>query len=132
MNHLLRFMHSTRQSNRAPLLVCLIACLLAGIRAAAAIVCSTCFLDFEKPPARSFYLHSGGDQNRCHHGLASANSWIVWACSVNEDEAAFVLPEIPRLPVIVSVFVPLVLLLVSYRTLFPIAAHGRGPPIRVS
>lgn len=132
MNHLLRAMHSTRRSNRAPLLVCLIACLLVGIRAAAAIICSTCFLDFEKSPNRSFYLHSGEDHKGCHHGLVAASGWIIWACSVNEDESAFVLPEIPRLPIIVSVFVPLVLLLVSYRTLFLIAAHGRGPPARVS
>lgn len=132
MKHLLRAMHSTRRSRQASHLVALIACLLISIRLVAGLICSTCFLDFEKPPARAFYLHSGGDQNRCHHGLAAASGWIVWACSVNEDESAFVLPEIPRLPVIVSVFVPLVLLLVSYRNIFPIAAHGRGPPARVS
>ena len=61
--------------------------------------------------------------------MQRASLWIVWACSVNEDESAFVLPEIPRLPVLVSFFVPLLFLWVRYRSLIPIAANGRGPPL---
>jgi hypothetical protein len=51
---------------------------------------------------------------------------------VTQDETAFILPDIPRLPLVVSEFVPLVLLLLSYRTLFQIVAHGRGPPVHFS
>lgn len=125
-------MHSTRSSNRAPLLVCLIACLLVGIRAVASMICSACFLDLEQPLTRTFHLHSGGDHNSCRHGRVSATPLTDWACFVTGDEAAFVLPDIPRLPIIVSVFVPLVLLLVSYRARFPLAAHSRGPPVSIS
>ena len=31
--------------------------------------------------------------------------------------------------VVVSIFVPLVFLLISYRSLIPITANGRGPPL---
>ena len=125
MPNLFRLMHDNRRSGQA---VALLACLLIGIRVAAAMVCSTCFTDWEKAQSRAFYLHAGVDRDRCHHGLAQASPWIIWACSVNENESAFVLPDIPRLPVVVSVFVPLVLFLVSYRTIPLITAHGRGPP----
>ena len=130
MNDFLHAMHASERSGRIHRLVALLACLLIGIRFAAGIVCSTCFTDWEQAKTRAFYLHSGWDRDRCHHGLAPASLWIVWACSVNEDESAFVLPEIPRLPVVVSFFVPLVLLLVSYRNFTLIAANGRGPPLR--
>lgn len=129
MNEFLRAMHAIDRSGRTSRLVALIACLLIGIRFAAGIVCSTCFTDWEQAKTRAFYLHSGWDRSQCHHGLVPASPWILWACSVNEDESAFVLPEIPRVPVVVSVFVSVVLLFVSYRTLPLIAAHGRGPPI---
>lgn len=106
----------------------LIACLLVCIRLVAGVICSTCFNEFEQPPVRTFYLHSGADHHACHHGRAQLSPLVAWSCDVTQDDTAFVLPEIPRLPVVVSVFVPLVLLLVSYRTLPLIAAHGRGPP----
>ena len=131
MNEFLRAMHATDRSGRTPRLVALLACLLIGIRFAAGIVCSTCFTDWEQAKTRAFYLHSGWDRSQCHHGLVPASPWILWACSVNEDESAFVLPAIPRLPVVVSVFVPLVFLLISYRSLIPITANGRGPPLSV-
>lgn len=132
MSKLFRVMHDSRRSGPVSRLVALLACLLVAIRFAAAMVCSTCFTDWEKAQSRAFYLHAGWDRDRCHHGLAPASPWIAWACSVNEDDPAFVLPEIPRLPVVVSAFVPLVLFLVSYRSLSLITAHGRGPPARVS
>ena len=55
----------------------------------------------------------------------------AWACQVNKDEPACVLPEIPRLPVLVSFFVPLILLMWSYPGRPLVAAHGRGPPFLV-
>jgi hypothetical protein len=45
-----------------------------------------------------------------------------------QDETAFILPDIPRLPVVVSFFVSLFLLVVSYANRLPITAHGRSPP----
>lgn len=129
MHSIFRSMDASRRSGQASHLVALLACLLIGIRFAAAIVCSTCFTDWEQAQTRAFYLHSGWDRDRCHHGLAPASPWIIWACSVNGDESAFVLPEIPRLPVVVSFFVPLAFLLVSYRSVALIAANGRGPPL---
>ena len=99
-----------------------------GVRMVGGFICNTCYLDFEQPKSRSFHLHGGGDREPCHHGKPEASPLIQWACTVMQDESAFVLPEIPRLPVVISFFESLVLLLVSYRTLFPIAAHGRGPP----
>jgi len=128
VNDFLRAMHATDRSGRTPRLVALLACLLIAIRVAAGIVCSTCFSDWEPAKTRAFYLHSGWDRDRCHHGLAPVSPWIIWACSVNEDDPAFVLPEIPHLPVLVSFFVPLVLVWLSYRSLAPVAANGRGPP----
>ncbi|MDO9117077.1 MAG: hypothetical protein Q7U39_03910 [Nitrospira sp.] len=132
MPNVFRLMHDSRRSGQISRLFALLACLLIGIRVAAAMVCSTCFTDWEKEQSRAFYLHAGIDRDRCHHGLAPASPWIVWACSVNEDESAFVLPEIPSLPVVVSVFVPLVLVCVSWHSLPLITAHGRGPPAQVS
>ena len=129
MNEFLRARQAADRSGRTPRRVALLACRVIVIRLAASIVCSTCFTDWEQAKTRAFYLHSGWDRDRCHHGLAPASLWIVWACSVNEDESAFVLPEIPRLPVVVSIFVPLVFLLISYRSLIPITANGRGPPL---
>ncbi|THJ20466.1 MAG: hypothetical protein CAF44_011780 [Nitrospira sp. CG24D] len=125
-------MHDSRRVGQVSRLVVLLACLLACIQLVAGVVCSTCFNEFEQPPVRTFYLHSGGDHHACHHGRAQLTPLVAWACTVTQDEGAFILPEIPRLPVVVSVFVPLVLLLVSYRTLLLIAAHGRGPPVSFS
>lgn len=128
MNDLLRLIHSSRRSGWISRLLAVIACLLIGARLVGGFICNTCYLDFEQPKGRSFYLHGGGDREPCHHGQPEASPFTQWACTVMQDESAFVLPDIPRLPVVVSLFVPLVLLLVPYCTLFPIAAHGRGPP----
>ena len=121
-----------RRSNLAPQTAVIVACLLIVIRVVAGFVCHTCFIDFEKPASRSFHLHAGGDRDPCHHGQAEASPLTTWACTVTQDETAFILPDIPRLPLVVSEFVPLVLLLLSYRTLFQIVAHGRGPPVHFS
>lgn len=107
------------------------ACVLVGIRLVASFVCSTCLHEFEEPPDRAFYLHAG-DQDACHHGRAQASPLVGWACGVTQDESAFVLPDIPRLPVLISQFVLWILLLVTYRGLPLIAAVGRSPPALVS
>lgn len=106
----------------------LIACLLVCIRLIAGVICSTCILPLELVKSRVAHLHSGGDHEPCSHGRTQAGPLVQWACTVTQDETAFILPEIPCLPVVVSVFVPLVLFLVSYDSLFLITAHGRGPP----
>jgi hypothetical protein len=116
----------------APRAALAVACLLIVIRLVAGFLCHTCFVDFEKPASRSFHLHAGGDQDPCHHGRVEGSPLTNWACAVTQDETAFILPEIPRLPIVVSEFVPLVVLLLSYRTLFEIVAHGRGPPVPLS
>ena len=121
-----------RRSSPVPRSAVVVACLLVVIRVVAGFVCHTCFVDFEKPTSRSFHLHAGGDHEPCHHGQAEASPLVTWACTVTQDETAFILPDIPRLPVMVSEFVLLVLLLLSYRTLFQIVAHGRGPPVHFS
>ncbi|HMZ56495.1 MAG: hypothetical protein JSR64_07895 [Nitrospira sp.] len=128
MNDLLCIMHTSRRSGWASRLLIVMACLLIGVRLVGGFICNTCYLDFEQPKSRSFHLHGGGDREPCHHGQPEASPLIQWACTVMQDESAFVLPDIPRLPVVISRFVALGLLLISYRTLFPIAAHGRGPP----
>lgn len=128
MNDLLRIMHSPRRSGWVSRLLVVTACLLIGVRMVGGFICNTCYLDFEQSKSRSFHLHGGGDREPCHHGQPEASPLIQWACTVMQDESAFVLPEIPRLPVVISSFESLVLLLVSYRTLSPITAHGRGPP----
>ncbi len=105
------------------------ACLLVAIRLVAGVVCSTCFNEFEQPQIRTFHLHGGGDHEACHHGRAEASPLVNWACAVSQDDSAFLLPEIPQLPVIVSLSVPLVLLLISFCSVSLITAHGRGPPV---
>lgn len=121
-----------RRSSRASSLLVLIACLLIGIRSVAGFVCYTCFTDLERPLSRSFHLHAGGDANPCHHGRVDASPLKQWACTVTQDDPGYVLPEIPRLPVVGSLSLPLILLLVYYRRRFPIPAIGRGPPVLAS
>ncbi|MEQ1656583.1 MAG: hypothetical protein ABL960_12880 [Nitrospira sp.] len=128
MNGMLRFLHIRHRSEQMSRLVTLLACLLIGIRFAAGIIHAACFVDWEKPQTRSFYLHSGDSHDRCHHGQAPPGPWAAWGCEASQDEPGFTLPEIPCLPVIVSIFVPLLLFLVSYDSRSLIAAHGRGPP----
>lgn len=132
VNEFLHIMSLRGRTGRAPSLLFVVACLLVTIRVVAGFVCHTCFIDFERPTSRSFHLHAGGDRDPCHHGQAEASPLTTWACTVTQDETAFILPDIPRLPLVVSEFVPLVLLLLSYRTLFQIVAHGRGPPVHFS
>lgn len=122
-------MHVSRRRGPVCSLVFLVVGLLIAIRLVAGFVCMTCFTDFERPQSRSFHLHAGGDLNPCHHGRVAASPLTNWACAVTQDDVAFILPVVPRLPIISSLFVPLVLLLASYRNASLIAAHGRGPPV---
>lgn len=108
--------------------VLLLAVFLVVTRLVAGFFCATCFVDLEKPTARSFYLHAGGDQDPCHHGRVEVTLVIQWACTVTQDEPAFILPEIPRLPLVAALSVPLLLTLVSYRDVVPVLATSRGPP----
>lgn len=132
VNDVLHIMPLRGRTGRAPSMLFVVSCLLVAIRVVAGFVCHTCFVDFERPTSRSFHLHAGGDRDPCHHGQAEASPLTTWACTVTQDETAFILPDVPRLPIVVSEFVPLVVLLLSYRTLFQIAAHGRGPPVVLS
>ena len=125
---MLRHLHSHRRSAQASRAVVLLASLLIGIRLAAGVIHAACYLDWEKPQTRSFYLHSGGDHDRCHHGQVPPDPWAAWGCEASQDEPGFTLPEIPRLPPLVSWFAPLGLLLISCRSFSLIAAHGRSPP----
>ena len=113
----------------APRTALAVACLLIVIRLVAGFLCHTCFVDFEKPASRSFHLHAGGDHEPCHHGQAEASLLITWACTVTQDETAFILPEIPRLPLLVSLFVSLTVLAFSFGGRPLVVAHGRGPPV---
>ncbi len=122
-------MHASRRRGQAYSLVLLVAGLLIAIRLVAGFVCMTCFTDFERPSTRSFHLHSGGDLNPCHHGRVAASPLTNWACAVTQDDVAFILPVVPRLPIISALFVPLILLAISYRNAELITAHGRGPPL---
>ena len=107
----------------------LVACLLVCIRLIAGVICSTCILPLELLQSRVVHLHGGGDREPCDHSQAQAGSFVQWACEVTQDETAFILPKIPRLPLLVALFVPLALLLISSRRISLITAHGRGPPV---
>ncbi len=110
-------------------LLAVMACLLVGIQLVAGLVCSTCFNEFEQPPIRTFHLHGGGDHEACHHGRAQTSPLVNWACSVTQDDTAFLLPDVPPMPVVVSFLIPLVLLPISFRSISLITAQGRGPPV---
>lgn len=131
MSYVLRSMHRSPQCKETSLFLVLLACVLSSIRLAALFLCSTCFHEFEQLPERMFYLHAG-DHDACHHGRAQASPLVGWACGVTQDETAFVLPDIPRLPVLTSQFVPWICLPSTYHGFSLIAAVGRGPPIPVS
>lgn len=117
-----------RQAPRFSRAAVLLALSLIAIRLVAGFFCATCFVELERPTTRSFHLHAGGDHDPCHHGKVKAHPLIEWACAVTFDDSAFVLPEIPRLPVVVSAFVPLAVLAISFSSLSSIAARGRSPP----
>ena len=126
---MLRHLLSHRRSAQVSRAVVLLASLLIGIRLAAGVIHAACYVDWEKPNARSFYLHSGGDHDRCHHGQVPPDPWAEWGCEASQDEPGFTLPEIPRLPPLVSWFAPLGLFLISCRSFSLMAAHGRSPPV---
>lgn len=128
MTETVRYFQQNRRTPRSTRAAVLLALSLIAIRLVAEFFCATCFVTLEKPTTRSFYLHAGGDHDPCHHGKAAAHPLIDWACAVTFDDSAFVLPEVPRLPVVVSAFVPLALLVISYSILSLIAARGRSPP----
>ena len=126
MDHLFR---STPTAQPRRVLLWL-ACLLICIRVIAVGVCSTCFDEFETPTSRAFYLHDGTDHDACHHGRAPVGPWVAWACEVTQDDAEFVLPDSPPLPIIVSFLVPLTLLGISRRDSLLLAGKGRSPPLQ--
>ena len=128
MHNLSAVVRTRPQSHMATHIGMVVACLLIAIRIVAGFVCHTCFFDIEQPKTRSFHLHTGSDLNPCHHGRVETGPLVNWACAVTQDESAFILPEIPRLPVVASLFVPHVLLLVSHTDRPLVTAHGRGPP----
>jgi len=107
-----------------------LACLLACIRVLAVGICSTCFNEFDAPVSRVFYLHDGSDHDACHHGREPVGPLVAWACEVTQDDADFVLPDSPPLPIIVSFLVPLTLLGLSRRDSLLLAGKGRSPPLR--
>lgn len=106
----------------------LLVLLLVAIRLVADEVHAHCFVDWERPKARAFYLHGGGDHDRCHHGQAPADPLTEWGCAASKDDQSVTLPEQPRLPVLVSAFSPLCLVSASIIERLPIAANGRSPP----
>lgn len=124
--------HLFRTTGAVPSAIWLVACLLISIRLVAGFVCHTCFFDLEEPTNRSFHLHAGGDQEPGHHGRVESDPLVNWACAVTQDESAFILPESPRPPVMVSGFVPPVPLPVSHVDRPLVTAHGRGPPISLA
>jgi len=124
----LRFLHVPQSSNRSSGLLALIACLLIGIHFVAGYVCMSCTYPMEEPRVRSFHLHSGEDRNPCHHGRPEPNPLTAWACAVTQDDQAFVLPETPRLPILISVFLPFHEPILASNSATLIAAVSRGPP----
>lgn len=128
MLYVLQFMHTVRRSEGVSRSVVLLACLLIGIRLAADLVCATCFNELETSTSRSFYLHEGTDRDRCHHGKPAGSPLAQWACSVKQDDQAFLLPEVPRLSFVVSAVALVVPPQVSYLSVSTFTPHGRGPP----
>lgn len=128
MFHALRFIHQPQPSGRTSSLLALMACTLVSIRLLADVICATCFNEIERPPVRSFHLHAGGDREGCHHGRAQPSPLVEWACSVTQDDSAYVLPEVPRLLFLVSALALFTGVVLSWPTTSLIAAVGRGPP----
>lgn len=126
--HAFRFIQSRRGSGRGARLLGVMACLLIGIHLVAGYVCMSCTYPTEEPRVRSFHLHSGEDRNPCHHGRPEPNPLTAWACAVTQDDDAVVLPDIPLLPILVALFVPLVILRVAYHNISLVADQSRGPP----
>lgn len=107
----------------------LLACLLVGIRLAAEFGCHTCFFDLERLASRTtLHIHAADSHSHCQHGKTTLPWFVEWACMANQDDKSFLLPDIPRLPVLVSFLALLVLPVLSFSGRPLIAAHGRGPP----
>ena len=121
-------MHTLRRLDGASRIPVLLACALIGIRLTADLLCATCFNEFETSKSRSFYLHEGIDRDRCHHGKPPGSPLAQWACSVKQDDQAFLLPEVPRLSIVVSAVALVEPIQVSYLSVSTFTAHGRGPP----
>ena len=124
----LRFLHALPWSDGASRIPVLLACALISIRLTADLLCATCFNELELSTSRSFYLHEGTDRDRCHHGKPAGSPLAQWACSVKQDDQAFLLPEVPRLSFVVSAVALVVPLQASYLSVSTFTAHGRGPP----
>lgn len=107
----------------------LLACLLVGIRLAAEFGCHTCFFDVEKLASRTtLHIHAADSHSHCQHGKPTLPLFVEWACMANQDDQGFLLPDTPRLSVLVSFLALLVLPVLSFSGRPLIAAHGRGPP----
>jgi len=129
VNLTLRGFSVDRRRGRARTSIIVLACLLIGIRLLAGAISEICFFDLEVPPVRTVHIHSAGDHDHCHHGRYSVPPLLAWACSACKDAGEFTLPDIPHLPILVSFFVPLFLLVLSFGSRPLIAARGRGPPL---
>ncbi|ULA69540.1 MAG: hypothetical protein LZF62_430212 [Nitrospira sp.] len=120
---------TTRQPDQASLLCVFLVFLLVTIRLVAGTICYTCLPIFEAPKSRTAHFHGGKNHASCHQDRVNDSLWLVWACTVTQDESAYILPEIPRLPVVISLFAALFLLAVSYGGRTPVATPCRGPPV---
>lgn len=125
---LMRMLHPAR---RLPGGVVALAFLLAALRLAAEAISATCFSPLSDALARmdgTVHLHAEGDRDHCAHRAADPGPLVSWACNAQADEAEYLLPDVPRLPVPFSTFVPLLFVAVFFKglTLFP--ARGRAPP----
>lgn len=124
----MRMLHPAR---RSPGGVVALAFLLAALRLAADAISAICNSPLSEELARmdgTVHLHTEGDRDHCAHRAADPGPWVSWACTAQADEAEYLLPDVPRLPVPFSTFVPLLFVAVFFKglTLFP--ARGRAPP----
>lgn len=129
MNHPLSYMPAGRLDARSPTSRVALVCLLIGIRLFAGAISETCFFDLEWQPVRTVHIHSAGEHDHCHHGRYNVPPLVAWACSACKDANEFTLPDSIRLPLLMSLFVPLFLLVASAGDRPLIAARGRGPPL---
>lgn len=129
MQDTLRFKLASRKAGQVSMPVVFLAGLLIGIRLIAGAVSETCFFDLELSNDRTVHIHGVDDHGHCPHGRFKVSPIVAWACSACQDHSAYSLPEIPSLPILVSFFIPLFLLTVSFGSRPLIVAHGRGPPL---
>lgn len=124
----MRMLHPAR---RSPGGVVALAFLLAALRLAADAISAICNSPLSDALARmdgTVHLHTEGHRDHCAHRAADPGPLVSWACNAQKDEAEFLLPDVPRLPIPFTTFVPLLFVAVFFkgRTLFP--ARGRAPP----